>query len=117
MIKRFIFWLRYEFPYYTHLTWLVIFKKVDLEMLARMNYTEVLLDDWTDKIALKNALKRQDMGEIQNILKTVKTTENFHEEDYMKFLRRIKRYEIFYIIILALILFLLVLLIEGGIRL
>lgn len=114
MMRRFIFWLRYEFPYYTHLTWLVIFKKVDLEMIARMNYTDVILDDWTDKVALKNALKAKDIEEIHRILATVKTSENFHQEDYYKFLKRIRRYEIFYIILLSTILFLLVLLIGGG---
>ena len=112
MIDRFIFWLKYEFTFYSHLVWLVITKKVDLELLARMNNTDVILDDWTEKVALKNALKEQDMKEIHRILTTVKTSQNFKEKDYNKFLRRVMRYMIFYIILLFTILISLVLLIE-----
>lgn len=113
MIDRFIFWLKYEFTFYSHLVWLVLWKKVDLEMLARMSYTDVLVEDWTDKVALKNALKEKDMKEVHRILNIIKTSEKFDEKKYKAFLRRVKRYQIFYIILFLIILYLLVLIIGG----
>lgn len=113
MIDKLNYWLECEVFYYFKIVFLLIFKKLDVNMLGEMISTKITYEDWTDKVAFKNAIKAHDWELAEKIANETKVNYEFDQKVYNKFLRKVLMYLIFTIIIIVILFIGLVLLFEG----
>lgn len=113
MIERFKLWFECEFLVYMKLVWMMALRKIDIKDLAEMTNTKIIYKDWTQKLAIKNAIKRNDVKQMKKLIEEAEIEERFDEEGYKAFLRTILRYQIFSLVCIAGLLLILVFIIGG----
>lgn len=105
MKEKLRLWFECDFKLFSWCVLQLVLHRFTTKELAEMYARQVKLVHWEDKAEMKSALEREDMKAVQKIADKAETEDYIDSDLYMYFLRRIMFYEIVYILLGILLLF------------
>lgn len=104
MREKIRLWFECDFKLFSWSILQVILGKFTTRELAEMYSRQIKLVNWQDKMAMRNALAKEDMKEAQRIAEKAETEDYIDENLYNHFMFKLIGYELFYIFIIILLL-------------
>lgn len=105
MKERIKLWFECDFKLFSWCVLQIVLGRFETRELAEMYSRQLKLVNWEDKAEMKKAIKEKDFKKAEEIARNAEVNDYIDKELYNRFMYKIIKYELFYIFLISLFIF------------